>query len=128
MRGLTYKYGLHTPQMSTEIIQALEYLYEDDIDIIDISYGNDECDSIQIQDKKGNDLFDVYLPNAVIESDECDVWTHYGIREIESQEFIEKDGTYLFTFEDIKKHIEDYIFEILTTCRNGNLIKDCDCC
>lgn len=109
MRDRNYKYGLHTPQMSTEIIQALEYLYEDDIDIIDISYGNDECDSIQIQDKKGNALFDVYFPNAVIETNECDVFTHYGIREIESQEFIEKDDKCLFTFEDVKKHIEEHI-------------------
>jgi len=106
MRDRNYKYGIHTPQMSTEIIQALEYLFEDDIDFIDISYGNDECDSVQILDKRGNEICDVYLPNAIIDSDECDVFTHYGIRDIKSQEFIEKDGIYLFTFEDVKKHIE----------------------
>ena len=73
MRDRTYKYGLHTPQMSTEIVQALECLFEDDIDIIDISYKNDECDSINILDKEGNEICDVYLPNAIIDSDECDV-------------------------------------------------------
>lgn len=124
MRGITYKYGIHTPQMSTEIVQALEYLYEDDINIIDISYKNDECDSINILDKKGNEICDVYLPNAVIDSDVCDVWTHYGIRDIKTQEFIEIENTCVLTFEDVKNHIEDYIFTNLTTCRNGKLIKD----
>lgn len=128
MRDRTYKYGLHTPQMSTEIVQALEYLFEDEIDIIDISYKNDECDSINILDKEGNEICDVYLPNAIIASDQCDVWTHYGIRDIDTQEFIEKDDNYVFTFDDVKNHIKDYIFTNITTCRNGKLIKDCKCC
>lgn len=123
-----YKYGIHTPQMSTEIVQALKYLFDDEIDIIDISWGNDETDSIEILDKKGNEICDVYFPNAIIDSDDCGVFTHYGIRDIKTQEFIEIENTCVLTFEDVKKHIEDYIFENLTTCRNGKLMKDCKCC
>jgi hypothetical protein len=127
MRDRTYKYGIHTPQMTTDFIYGLRYLFEDDIDVTDISYKNDECDSVLITDKEENDLFEIYLPNAVIDFNE-NTFTHYSIRCRQSDDFITIGRSESLNVNQVCDYINDYIFENLSTCRNGKLIKDCDCC
>jgi hypothetical protein len=128
MKGMTFKYGIHTPQMTTDFIYGLRYLFEDDIVVTDISYRNDECDSVMISDKEDNDLFEIYLPNAIIETRNVNMFTHYSIRHVDLGNFVVIDGTESMTVNQVCDYISDYIFTNLTTCRNGKLMKDCKCC
>lgn len=116
MSEVKYAYGYHTPQMSTEIVEAIYILFGSYFEILDISYKNDECDSIRLQDKEGNAVLDIYFPNCTIQddrlNDEYD-WVHYGIKRInlddDSEDYIEVDGSPLLTFQQVTNYIDNTI-------------------
>jgi hypothetical protein len=110
MNEIKYAYGYHTPQMSTEIVEALYCLYGSYLEIVDTSYKNDECDSIRLQDKDSNPLLDIYLPNCVIQDDRLNDnynYTHYCIKTIYSEDYVEVEGNSQLTFKDLTNYIDN---------------------
>lgn len=68
-------YGLHTPQITTEKMEILKKAFGEK-NVIDVSYGNDLCDSAVIR------KFDwyVYFPNTTeVDEDSCESFDTFNI-------------------------------------------------
>ena len=125
MSEVKYAYGYHTPQMSTEIVEALYCLYGSYLEIVDISYKNDECDSIRLQDKDSNPLLDIHLPNCTIQDDRLNDdynWTQYSINDFEGKpldsfkdltNFIESTILIKQEKEQVYNEVKDYMYALL---------------
>ena len=67
--------AIHTKQMTNQLIKWLE---DEEYEVVDTSYGNDLCDSIEIDNK-----IHVTLPNSFIDDHDKEYYTTFHARKIE---------------------------------------------
>ena len=108
--------GYHTPKMTEEVLKRVQE-YTENHDWYDSSYGNDLCDSIELEIANDN-FIKIMLPNSFIDDEDSEYFVDFVI--------LDNNQDTLLRTKDLNKVI-DYINDDLLHEIARNLIDElCD--
>lgn len=86
---------MKTKQMTNQLIKWLE---DKEYEVVDTSYGNDLCDSIEIDNK-----IHVMLPNSFIDDESLEHFTSFCVRSIDGAQ----EGELFSTINEVLEHLNE---------------------
>ncbi len=92
--------GFHTPSLTKQVLERVQE-YTENYDWYDSSYGNDLCDSIELELSEDN-FIKIMLPNSFIDDEDSELFVEFFI--------LDNDQNTLLMSRDLSKVI-DYITE-----------------
>lgn len=92
--------GYHTPKLTVQVLERVQE-YTENYDWYDSSYGNDLCDSIELEISEDN-FIKIMLPNSFIDDEDSELFVDFSI--------LDNDQDTLLMSSDFNKVI-DYITE-----------------
>ncbi len=108
--------GFHTPNLTKQVLERVQE-YTENYDWYDSSYGNDLCDSIELELSEDN-FIKIMLPNSFIDDEDSELFVEFFI--------LDNNQDTLFMSSDFNKVI-DYITNQMLHDYASNLIdKLCD--